>query len=44
MSQWPFVLLAYGATIAGTAALVAASWRAAARAEREAEAITRAPR
>ena len=41
MSQWSFVLAAYAATGAGTVALVIASWRAAARAEREAETIAR---
>ena len=39
MNQWPFVLAAYAATGAGTLALVIASWRAAARAEREADMI-----
>ncbi len=41
MSQWPFVLAAYAATGVATLALVAASWRAAARAERDAESIAR---
>ena len=41
MNQWPFVLAAYAATSLGTLALLVGSWRAAARAERSADAVAK---
>ena len=38
MNHWPFVLAAYGLTLAATLALVVASWRAMRDAEARAEA------
>ncbi len=34
MNPWPFVVAAYGVTLAGAALLALASWRAMRRAER----------
>lgn len=42
MNQWSFVIAAYGLALAGTAALIASSWRAMRRAEADAEAVKRA--
>ena len=42
MNAWPFILAAYGLTIAGTLALAYASWSAMRRAERRADEIGRA--
>ena len=41
MTQWSFVLAAYGVTLVATVALVVASWRAMRRAEAAADAVTR---
>ena len=41
MSEWSFVLAAYGLTLAGTAALILTSWRAMRHAERAAQAPRR---
>lgn len=41
MSQWSFVLAAYGLTLAATLWLLATSYLGARRAERDAEALTR---
>lgn len=41
MNHWPFVIAAYGTTVVGTLALLAASLLAMRRAEREAEALRR---
>ena len=41
MNHWPFILAAYGLTVAGALALVLASWAAMRRAERQAERIGR---
>ena len=39
MSHWGFILGAYAVTVAGTIALVLASWAAMRRAERQADAL-----
>ena len=41
MSQWTYVILAYGAVLVGMAGLVIASYGAMRRAERSAEALKR---
>lgn len=41
MSQWTYVLAAYALSLAGTAWLLATSWAAARRAERDADALDR---
>ena len=41
MSQWAFVMAAYGVVVAATLALVVTSWLAMRRAEAEAEAVRR---
>ena len=41
MNQWSFVIAAYALVLTGTAALIAASWRAMRRAEVAAEAVKR---
>lgn len=41
MNHWPFIAAAYAITIAGTFGVVAASFTAMRRAERQAEALTR---
>jgi hypothetical protein len=41
MNHWPFIIAAYGLTIAGTLGVSWASWSAMRRAEGEAEALRR---
>ena len=41
MNHWPFILAAYGCTLAGTVGLTVWSWRAMRRAEAEADALRR---
>ena len=41
MSQWTFVIAAYGVTLLATAVLIAVSWASMRRAEAEAEASKR---
>jgi hypothetical protein len=41
MNAWPFVIAAYGLTIAASAAIAFAAWRAMRGAEADAESLTR---
>ena len=41
MNHWPFILAAYGLTVAGTIGLVLSSWAAMRRAEAEADRMGR---
>jgi heme exporter protein D len=41
MNHWPFVIAAYGITIAGTVGIVAQSFVAMRRAEKRSDALTR---
>ncbi|MDE0932334.1 MAG: heme exporter protein CcmD [Novosphingopyxis baekryungensis] len=41
MSQWSYVWLAYGAVLIGLATLLALSWKAMRKAERQAESLKR---
>jgi hypothetical protein len=41
MNHWPFIIAAYGLTIAGTVAIVAQSYIAMRRAEKQSDALTR---
>ena len=41
MTQWSFVLAAYGLVVASTMSLILASWRAMRRAEAAADAVRR---
>jgi heme exporter protein CcmD len=43
MNHWPFIIGAYALTLLGTVGLIAWSWAAMRRAEREADALTRDP-
>ncbi|MDX3908803.1 MAG: hypothetical protein QHC67_03195 [Sphingobium sp.] len=41
MNPWPFIIAAYGLTLAGTIGLSIASWRGMVSAERRADALKR---
>jgi heme exporter protein CcmD len=43
MNHWPFIIAAYGLTLAATAGLVWQSWQAMRRAERRADALGKKP-